>query len=222
MSDSIIKFVPFASAIESPFWVRYFREKLETIQLSEEALPLRLFYTSSALTTEGSSATTPRLQCQDASLILQRPEQSTDTSVLFSNNECVAVEGALLGYNTLESFQKVDKNSLLRSYFGDLFFTPNDDATVLKSLNSALLISFADLKNHSVVLVWYACSPTDTVHHGPNNAGLVRYGYAWSSTRIRGAATTLVGAVSSQWSDTLLYLLSCQADLSAAFPGRVL
>lgn len=169
----VVKFVPFSSAVESAFWVRYFRKKLETIRLKEDAIPLRLVY--SVVPTTGGGP--PRLQCQDTSLLLlpsaaaaEEPSDAVPTILQPTNhnntmNECVAVNASLLGYNTLESFQKVDKNEFLRSFFLNQFFPNNnentgdaDDATtdamVVDSLNSAVLIAFADLKSHTVVY-WF-------------------------------------------------------------------
>ena len=206
-----LKFVPFASSIESAFWVRYAREKLETIHLDETPIPIRLTYgvnhssSSNSISSSGSnsgnssnsSAATatmipPRLQCHDRSLLLSPPPQNQqqpqqpqpqqqptkhqvnddDTSSLvvasestWTNNECVYVLGDMIGYNTLESFQKVDKNRLLQDYFVQRFLpttsttetTTMDHATdsqIVQSLNCALLISYADLKSHSVVY-WF-------------------------------------------------------------------
>jgi ubiquitin-like modifier-activating enzyme ATG7 len=148
-AEVTIKFVPFSSAVESAFWVRFCREKLETIRLEEAPIPLRLTYTVQR------SDPVPRLQCHDHSLLLSSPDptSSQDLSSQWKNNECVFVNGHMIGYNTLESLQKLDKNQCLHDYFVNQFFS-TDDSTVLKSLTSAILISFADLKSHSVVY-WF-------------------------------------------------------------------
>lgn len=123
---SVVKFVPFASTVESSFWVRYCQEKLDTIQLSEDPIDLIATY---------SVVDGPRLQVQETSL-------ETSTKV---PNHRIAMKGTLMGFNTLESFQKLDKNELLRTFMQDL----GDKMT------SFLLLAYADLKNHKV-LYWFA------------------------------------------------------------------
>ena len=240
----ILKFVPFSSAIESAFWVRYCRDKLETIHLNEQPIPIRLTYgvgnhssssSSSGPTTSSSNISTqtpPRLQCHDRSLLLQQQQQqqqqeqqnassvsstldnttnsttlppppsskssttfddttrTTTTSTIWTNNECVYVHGDMIGYNTFESFQKVDKNQLLYDYFVQRFFPNNSnsstdttnssscssnntldqqhitDLNIVQSLNCVLLISYADLKSHSVVY-WFGIPvlvPQSSIH----------------------------------------------------------
>ena len=122
---SVVKFVPFASTVESSFWVRYCQEKLDRIQLSEDPIDLIATYSVDA----------PRLQVQETSL-------ETSTKV---PNDRIAMKGILMGFNTLESFQKLDKNDLLRTFMQNL---PD-------KMTSFLLLTYADLKNHKV-LYWFA------------------------------------------------------------------
>ena len=122
---SVVKFVPFASTVESSFWVRYCQEKLDRIQLSEDPIDLIATY----------SVDGPRLQVQETSL-------ETSTKI---PNDRIAMKGTLMGFNTLESFQKLDKNELLRTFMQDL---PD-------KMTSFLLLTYADLKNHKV-LYWFA------------------------------------------------------------------
>jgi len=144
-SGTTVKFVPFQSAVESAFWVRYNRAKLETIKLSETAVPIQLSYS-----VNGGS----RVQCRDNSLLVSENDEAAVAAGNNNNNECVAVTGSLLGFNTMEAFQKTDKNKLLRDYFCAQFWH-EDDAKVLNSLNCSMLITLADLKQHKVVY-WFA------------------------------------------------------------------
>jgi ubiquitin-like modifier-activating enzyme ATG7 len=125
-----VKFVPFSSSVDSPFWVHYCREKLETIKLSEEPIPIQATYSV--------GGPLSRLDCSESSL-----QQSSVP------NERVLVGGSLLGFNTLDSFQKVDKNELLYGHFCSKFLEGN-----LAALTSVVLLTFADLKNHKV-LYWF-------------------------------------------------------------------
>ncbi|GKY92801.1 hypothetical protein MPSEU_000249800 [Mayamaea pseudoterrestris] len=130
-----VKFVPFSSAIDSPFWVKYCQEKLDTIKLSEDPISIRPSY---------SPESPPRVQCQESSL------QISTASTVLVPNERIAMMGELIGFNTLESFQKVDKNKLLNK-----FFVPNFLEGKVDCLASVLLLTFADLKSHKV-LYWFA------------------------------------------------------------------
>lgn len=127
----VLKFVPFASTVESSFWVRYCQEKLDTIKLSEDAVSISASY---------GIESPPRLQLQESSL--QKEE--------LKKNEVIHMSGSIMGYNTVESFQSVDKNQLLRDWFTPL--VQKGDSALL---NSFLLLTYADLKNHKV-LYWFA------------------------------------------------------------------
>ncbi|KAL7561286.1 hypothetical protein ACA910_022555 [Epithemia clementina (nom. ined.)] len=176
-----VKFVPFASTIESPFWVRYNQMKLEMIQLSEDPITIEATYgleATSTMSKELGAGQTPRLQCQEASLFApvaklsstknesSAPSAATtpqhgvvvaETARLVSSstkpalvaNERVHAKGILMGYNTVESFQSVDKNKLLKDCFLDGFRTGEVNA-----LTMFVLLTFADLKNHKV-LYWF-------------------------------------------------------------------
>jgi len=136
-SEWTVKFVPFASSLDSPFWVRYCQEKLETIQLSESPISIQSSY---------SMISPPRLACTEESL--------TSESVAASGT--VKVPGTLLGFNTLDSFQQCNKNELLNQHFVDRFLS--GDTTCLLNM---LLVTFADLKNFKV-LYWAAVPALQT------------------------------------------------------------
>ena len=128
-TEERLKVTPFASTVDSPFWVKYNQEKLERIKLSEDLIDLTATYG-----VDGP----PRLRCQESSL------QAVNVP-----NERVLMKGKLMGFNTLEAFQKVDKNKVLRDFFVGPFLEGNMDA-----LTSFLLLTFADLKKHKVVY-WF-------------------------------------------------------------------
>lgn len=157
--DHIIKFVPFASTVESSFWVRYCREKLETIRLNEDPIPIHAYYSPSELSLNGL----PRIQCQECSLCFQNElQQGKNVEVMSNNNinlfrnDQVIMHGSLIGYNTSESFQKVDKNNILRDFFIPQFLQQDasDKYQVAESLNRLLLITFSELKDHKVIY-WF-------------------------------------------------------------------
>ena len=135
-----VKFVPFALSAESSFWVRYGKEKLDTIRLSEAPIPLLGSYGMAGSTAGGTSAVTamssPRLELRETSF----------GGTTATTDDRVPVKGSMLGYNTVESFQKSDKNKLLKDAFVPKFLEGRVDC-----LTSVVLLNYADLKNHKVV-----------------------------------------------------------------------
>jgi ubiquitin-like modifier-activating enzyme ATG7 len=165
-----VKFVPFSSTVDSPFWVRYCHLKLETIRLKEDPIDIRASYGVHVVNPKASNrnnaSTANRLRCQESSLLLQEEEEeanpqnnesaagdseTTDDGGDGVTNDRVACPGVLLGYNTKESFQKVNKNELLKQVFCEQFFGAKEKELQAPSL---VLLTFADLKQHKV-LYWF-------------------------------------------------------------------
>jgi len=164
-----VKFVPFSSTVDSPFWVRYCHLKLETIRLKEDPIDIRASYGVHVVNPKASgrnnASTANRLRCQESSLLLQEEEanpqnenkpaagdnETADDGIDGVTNDRVACPGVLLGYNTKESFQKVNKNELLKQVFCEQFFGSEKKELQAPSL---VLLTFADLKQHKV-LYWF-------------------------------------------------------------------
>jgi hypothetical protein len=140
-----VKFIPFASTVDSPFWVQYCHEKLENIQLNEDPISIRANFGVD------EQSGPPRVQCQESSLLPRMSSSSESDAIVVpvAPNERVAVSGTLLGFNTLDSFQKIDKNTLLNDLFCPQFLKGDLDC-----LTSAVLLTFPDLKSHKV-LYWF-------------------------------------------------------------------
>jgi ubiquitin-like modifier-activating enzyme ATG7 len=167
--DQPVKFIPFSSAVESSFWVKYCQEKLEYIRLRTDIdVTFHAFYNyqstlSPALV--GQQPLQPRLQCQESSLLLSTTNDAahnpSNESSISGKNELVSARGTLFGYNTKEEMQTSNKNEVLHDFFISKFL-PNDaseatgayDERVIDSLTSVLLLVYADLKNHQV-LYWF-------------------------------------------------------------------
>lgn len=133
-APSPIQFLAFSSTVESPFWVHYSKLKLETIRLSEEPISLVATYGV------GSS----RLQLVESSLgansnentpVASQNEGATTGNI---KNDRILAKGKLLGFNTLESFSKCDKNRLLQEHIHEDF----------------VVATFNDLKAHKI-LYWF-------------------------------------------------------------------
>ena len=145
MEDQPVKFVPFSSSVDSPFWVEYSNLKLEDIQLSEDAIPMQ----AQVLPTMA------RLQCVGGggSNSLTNQVKGITAAKTKSAVDKLVFHGNLLGFNTLDTFSKVDKNALLKEHFLKGFLSSDDDA-VRKTLTSFVLLTFPDLKQHKV-LYWF-------------------------------------------------------------------
>ena len=110
----------------------------------------------------------PTLQCPESALWMWNTtstldgssdtavkKESTSSAVEVVANERVHVQGTLIGYNTLEAFQSVDKNQALASAFLPKFLnTTGDENSVLESLTQVVLLTYCDLKQHKV-LYWF-------------------------------------------------------------------
>mmetsp|Transcript_15191 Transcript_15191/g.23127 ORF Transcript_15191/g.23127 Transcript_15191/m.23127 type:complete len:668 (-) Transcript_15191:2030-4033(-) len=121
----VVKFIPLSSSVESSFWVKYCEEKLNNIQLNEDPIDI-----------SGSYGNDSRLECRENSLSSDDVHQSR-----------AMMQGQLVGYNTIETFQKIDKNKFIRDSFLPSF---NDG-----EISTFIVLTFADLKNHKI-LYWFA------------------------------------------------------------------
>jgi ubiquitin-like modifier-activating enzyme ATG7 len=131
-----LKVTPFSSTVDSPFWVKYNHEKLNRIKLSEALIDL---YATYGVDGVGS----PKLRCQESSL------QITPSTNIHIPNERVLMKGKLMGVNTMDKFQKLDKNKVLHDFFIPSFLDGH-----MEALTSFLLLLYADLKNHKV-FYWF-------------------------------------------------------------------
>mmetsp|Transcript_55156 Transcript_55156/g.134017 ORF Transcript_55156/g.134017 Transcript_55156/m.134017 type:complete len:819 (+) Transcript_55156:73-2529(+) len=161
-TTTMIKFVPFTSSVEVPFWVRYSQLKLETIKLDESPIVLESTYGGISVGGGGASASggSPSvIQIHEMGLKLDDDGSgggsgSTSTTATATattatgNNNKVVMTGTLRGYNTMESFMKVDKNSLLRDVWRQQLDVSN------KPPQTFVLLTFVDLKKHSVIY-WF-------------------------------------------------------------------
>ena len=177
----ILKFVPFSSTVELPFWVKYCQVKLETIQLSQDPIPIIGSYHKNNVYNARSHAAnlTPttaaagaalvitnknRFQLQESSLFSfdnnnSKKKNNNNNTADHNNNSSEQYRGLLIGYNTKEEFQTVNKNKLLhdifcQEFFGDTDHTVEGQGRQQPSLVSFVLLTFADLKQHKV-LYWF-------------------------------------------------------------------
>jgi ubiquitin-like modifier-activating enzyme ATG7 len=183
----VVPFVPFSSSIDSPFWLRYCREKLETIQLSEDPITLRATYG-----VEGP----PRLQCHENAFATS-PELA---------NERVSVSVMLHGFNTVEAFQKCDKNQLIHDYFAPKFF--QDNHKDLQALTCVLLCVYPELKSHRV-LYWMGV-PALLTAAGKSIRALnqVALSEAWTAQEVKQLAQNMDALRRSNLQNPTTYIIS--------------
>ncbi|GIY99831.1 ubiquitin-like modifier-activating enzyme ATG7 [Caerostris extrusa] len=100
MSDEVLQFVPFSSAIDTGFWYQLTKKKLDIFKLDDAAVKINGFYSTN------SSLALPPICNIDYSAFdddIQIPPGS------------VPLKGLLMNTNTVEDFKIRDKKALLQS-----------------------------------------------------------------------------------------------------------
>eukprot|EP00550_Attheya_septentrionalis_P003782 CAMPEP_0198284134 /NCGR_PEP_ID=MMETSP1449-20131203/3627_1 /TAXON_ID=420275 /ORGANISM="Attheya septentrionalis, Strain CCMP2084" /LENGTH=734 /DNA_ID=CAMNT_0043981051 /DNA_START=148 /DNA_END=2352 /DNA_ORIENTATION=+ len=154
----VVKFVPFASTVESSFWLAHGDQKLDVLKLSED--PVAIGGSFGVAPTKGSTALPPRMRLDQESIGIA-------SSI---KNEVVRTHGSIITFNTIEGFKNRNKNQLLNDSFlpGMLRCCGVDSAAAsaskdtevlggddLSALTSFLCVTHMDLKAHTV-LSWFA------------------------------------------------------------------
>lgn len=137
-----LKFAPFSSEIELPFYSALFASKLEHDKLNDSARPVLGIYE-------------PRIGVN--------PDDSVKMQVLANalNNTSVPVnavraEGIIRNTNTLEAFRQVDKVETLNNAARQIWDAINDGTiySVPSLLASYIILSYADLKKYRMTY-WF-------------------------------------------------------------------
>ncbi|KAK4226502.1 hypothetical protein QBC38DRAFT_480253 [Podospora fimiseda] len=138
-----LKFAPFSSEIELPFYSALFSSKLEHDKLDSSARPVLGLYEHRA---------------QAA------PEQSTKMQILgnaLTSNDAPLnasrAKGYIKNFNTIEEFRNVDKKAILQDAGRQIWEAIQDGTiySVPSLLSSFLILSFADLKKYKFTY-WFA------------------------------------------------------------------
>ncbi|KAI1331884.1 hypothetical protein F5Y16DRAFT_395173 [Xylariaceae sp. FL0255] len=137
-----VKFAPFASEIELPFYSALFASKLEHDKLSDSARPVLGLYEPRPGTDPDNSV---KMQVLASAL--------TSTSVPLN---AVRAEGIIRNTNTLEAFKQVDKAEVLNNAASQIWDAINDGTiySVPSLLASYVLLSYADLKKYRMTY-WF-------------------------------------------------------------------
>ncbi|RYP18947.1 hypothetical protein DL765_003625 [Monosporascus sp. GIB2] len=137
-----LKFAPFSSEIELPFYHALFASKLDHDKLSDSARPVLGLY-------EPRPGTEP-----DDSVKMQ-----VLASALTSNHvprNAVRAEGIIKNMNTLDAFKQVDKSAILQNAARQIWAAIKDGTiySIPSLLSSFIILSYADLKKYRMTY-WF-------------------------------------------------------------------
>ncbi|GMP72198.1 hypothetical protein CsSME_00030309 [Camellia sinensis var. sinensis] len=146
-NGSVLQFAPFQSAVDERFWHRLSSLKLNLFGSDDSPLSITGFYAPCSHS-QLSNPLTLRAE-------LLPPEPCVQSSITRSRgdrNKC-SVPGILYNTNTLEGFQALNKQSLLKAEAKKIWEETHsgkaeEDSAVLSRF---LLISFADLKKWTFI-----------------------------------------------------------------------
>lgn len=148
----LLKFVPFQSAVDEGFWHGLSSLKLNKLGIDESPIPITGFFAPCARPEVPNPLT-----LLAESLPSEPNEQNSAPSSSHGNRNRCPVPGILYNTNTLEGFNGLDKQSLLKAEAKKIWDDihsgkAEEDSSVLLRF---LVISFADLKKWSFYY-WFA------------------------------------------------------------------
>ncbi|KAL2260621.1 hypothetical protein VTK26DRAFT_5312 [Humicola hyalothermophila] len=140
---SALKFVPFSSEIELPFYSALFSSKLDHDKLDDSARPVMGLYAPHPQADPSSST---RMQ------ILGTALTSTDVPAGMSR-----AKGYIKNVNTIEEFKNTDKTAMITDAGRQIWEAIKDGTiySVPSLLSSFVILSFADLKKYKFTY-WFA------------------------------------------------------------------
>ncbi|KAI2640241.1 hypothetical protein GGS21DRAFT_505847 [Xylaria nigripes] len=137
-----LKFAPFSSEIELPFYSALFASKLDHDKLSDSARPVLGIYE-------------PRVGVHPDNSVKMQVLASALTSTTVPANAARA-EGIIRNTNTMEAFRQVDKVGILTNAARQIWDAINDGTiySVPSLLSSYIILSYADLKKYRMTY-WF-------------------------------------------------------------------
>ncbi|KAI1439263.1 hypothetical protein GGR50DRAFT_12753 [Xylaria sp. CBS 124048] len=137
-----LKFAPFSSEIELPFYSSLFTSKLDHDKLSDSARPVLGVY-------EHRIGVHP-----DSSVKMQILANALTTNAVPIN--AVRAEGIIRNTNTMEAFKQTDKNEVLYNGARQIWDAIKDGTiySVPSLLSSYIILSYADLKKYRMTY-WF-------------------------------------------------------------------
>ncbi|KAJ8116569.1 hypothetical protein ONZ43_g4414 [Nemania bipapillata] len=139
---STLKFAPFSSEIELPFYSALFASKLDHDKLSDSARPVLGLYE-------------PRVGVPPDDSVKMQVLASALTSTTVPVN-AVRAEGIIRNTNTMEAFRQADKVELLNNAARQIWDAIKDGTiySVPSLLSSYIILSYADLKKYRMTY-WF-------------------------------------------------------------------
>ncbi|KAJ1547707.1 Autophagy protein 7 [Nowakowskiella sp. JEL0078] len=148
----ILKFDPFVSAVEAPFWHALSQIKIDVLKLDDSLVSINAYYYSGfriatheySGETAPSTLVPPALLCLGPNSLYQFDESRKSIHPNFAYN----APGQLKNTNTIEEFKLLDKNKLFKEV-GEQIWNDIKTGLALEEphlLNRFLVITFADLK----------------------------------------------------------------------------
>ncbi|KAL3617044.1 Autophagy protein 7 [Castilleja foliolosa] len=150
--EPILQFAPLQSSVDEGFWHRLSSLKLNKLGIDESPIPVTGFYAPCS-----HHQVSNHLTLLSESLPSESSEQSIVSPLNRGNRNRCPVPGILYNTNTLEGFQALDKQSLLKAEAKKIWEAvlsgeiENDVSLLLRFL----VVSFADLKKWSFHY-WFA------------------------------------------------------------------
>lgn len=143
--QSSLKFLPFQSRIDVSFWAELNERKLDVYKLSEAAIPVRGFFSSSRY------SQVPTHFYVDSSSFLDSGTSAPP------HPDCYAVSGQLINTNTVESFTALPKQAVLDSAAALIWADITSGAAVDNPhlLTRFVLLTHGDLKRYKFTY-WFA------------------------------------------------------------------
>ncbi|WOH11929.1 hypothetical protein DCAR_0831425 [Daucus carota subsp. sativus] len=143
-NGSVLQFAPFQSSVDEGFWHRLSSLKLNQLGIDESPIFITGFYAPCS-----HSQVSNHLTLLGESLPPEPSAQSSHLSLRSGNRNRCSVPGILYNTNTLESFQALDKQSLMKAEAKKIWEDIHSGRAEQESsvLSRFLLISFADLKS---------------------------------------------------------------------------
>ncbi|KAK4156281.1 hypothetical protein C8A00DRAFT_41243 [Chaetomidium leptoderma] len=140
---TVLRFVPFLSEIELPFYSALFSSKLEHDKLNDSARPVQGLYEARP---QADAAASTKMQ------VLGNALTSKDVPVGFSR-----AKGYIKNVNTIEDFKNTDKNAMITDAGRQIWEAIQDGTiySVPSLLSSFAILSFADLKKYRLTY-WFA------------------------------------------------------------------
>ncbi|KAL0692945.1 hypothetical protein Bca4012_060125 [Brassica carinata] len=145
---TILQFAPLNSSVDEGFWHSFSSLKLDKLGIDDSPISITGFY---------APCSHPQVSNHLTLLSESLPSSSDEQSSIHGNRNKCPVPGTLYNTNTVESFSKLDKQSLLKAEANKIW----EDIQSGKALEDCgllarfLVISFADLKKWSF-RYWFA------------------------------------------------------------------